>query len=181
MIQVNTLYGLENVSNCYWVINDGSIINKNTGNVKSQTLGKRGYYYVSLNEKKTNRQVKVPVHKIITLAFIKNEPYQDINHKDGNKQNNAIENLEFCTRQRNVIHAWEQGLITREERLFKVNFENYSVIGTMKELRDELKIPRATLYDIFYNKRMSKKYGINNIVEVFDNERQETIETVTPA
>lgn len=181
MIQVNTLYGLENVSSCYWVTNDGSIINKNTGNVKSQTLGKRGYYYVSLNEKKTNRQVKVPVHKIIALAFIKNEPYQDINHKDGNKQNNAIENLEFCTRQRNVIHAWEQDLITREERLFKVNFENYSVIGTMKELRDKLKIPRATLYDIFYHKRMSKKYGINNIVEVFDNERQETIETVTPA
>lgn len=181
MIKINTLYGLNNISDCYYVRDDGEIINKVTNHVKKQTLGKRGYYYVSLNEKETNRQVKVTVHKILALAFIRNAPYVDINHKDGDKTNNAIDNLEFCDRQQNVIHAWEHGLITRKERMFKVNFKDYCVVGTMKELANQLHIPRGTLYDTFYKKCSSKKYGIVNVIEVFDNEGQETIEMVNPA
>lgn len=181
MIKINTLYSLENISDCYYVREDGQIININTGHVKKQTLGPRGYYYVSLNEKVTNRQVKVTVHKIIALAFISNGPYEDINHRDGNKQNNAVENLEFCTQRENVIHAWQHGLIVRKERVFRANFENYALIGTMKQLAKEMGANRATLYSCFYQKRSCRMHGMINIVEVFDKEGLETIERVNLA
>lgn len=181
MVKVNTLYGLENISDCYYVSSEGDIINKITGKVKSQTIGKRGYYYVSLNEKKTSRQVKVTVHKIVALAFIRNAPYCDINHKDGNKLNNSIDNLEFCTRQENTIHAWKTGLIHRKERLFRVDFKEYSLVGTMKELSTKTGVPRGTLYDVFHKKKGGVSHGIIRVVEVTNNESQETIEMVSGA
>lgn len=181
MIKVNTLYGLENISDCYYISNDLQIYNSHGGR-KTQSLGKRGYLYVSLNEKHTNRQVKVPVHKIVALAFIRNAPYEVINHIDGDKQNNEVDNLEFCTHQHNTIHAWEQGLIVRSERVFKVLFsDKSSLLGTMKELSVESGIPRATLYDLFYKRKGSEKHCVYKIVEVTDNEGQETIEKVSSA
>ena len=181
MIKINTLYGLTNISDCYYVTEDRDIINRTIGKVKTQTMGKHGYYYVSLNEKGTNRQVKVTVHKIIALAFIRNAPYEVINHIDGDKTNNDVSNLEFCSSRENAIHAWKHHLITRKERTFIVEFLNYSVRGTMKELHNETGISRGTLYDLFYKKKGSKQHGIKQIVEVTDDKGQETIEMVSTA
>lgn len=179
MIKVNSLYSLENISDCYSVTDDGQIVNTTTGKVKSQSTLKNGYRYVSLNEKATNRQVKVTVHKIIALAFIRNEPYEVINHINGCKTDNRKENLEFCTQHNNVIHAWKSGLVARKERLFTVRHMNgLTTSGTMKELSQRLNIPRQTLYDLFYKQKGSAQY---QITEILENEGQETIERVNPA
>ena len=167
MVKINTLYSLSNISDCYSIDDDCIIYNTITGHKKNQSLGKRGYYYVSLNEKNSNRQVKVPVHKIIALAFIKNDKYESINHIDGNKLNNNISNLEFCSQQYNVIHAWRTNLIKREEKIFKITkLDNTVVSGTIKELSNNLNIPKGTLYDLFYKSKSSKKYSIKSIEEI---------------
>lgn len=84
----------------------------NTGRVKSlkrlhtkerilsQWLNHRGYARVTLW--KENRQTKHSVHRLVADAFIPN-PYgkPQVNHKDENKQNNAVENLEWCTQLEN--------------------------------------------------------------------------------
>lgn len=145
------------------------------------TVGKRGYYYVTLNEKYTNRQKKISVHKIVALAFIKNTPFSVINHIDGNKLNNNINNLEFCTQKENTIHAWKHELVKRKERIFKVFFKKYSLVGTIKELVDKTKIPKSTLYYLFYSKSSSKKYEIEKIIEIINNKSQETIQMITSA
>lgn len=68
-----------------------------------------GYYIVVLykNKKKKNFYL----HKLIAEAFIPNpNNYPQINHIDGNKRNNDINNLEWCTQSYNMIHAFKIGL-----------------------------------------------------------------------
>lgn len=51
------------------------------------------------------------VHKFVCLAFLgPRSEGQEVNHKDGNKTNNRPDNLEYCTRSENMIHAFANGL-----------------------------------------------------------------------
>src|SRR5690606_36082663 len=82
---------------------------KRRGHIKKQTLREDGYKVVSF--KLNGKQITHLVHRLIALAFIPNpECYQYINHKDGNKSNNDIDNLEWCTHQENMQHAYDIGL-----------------------------------------------------------------------
>ena len=72
-------------------------------------LNKNGYLYVSLSK---NGQVKrFKVNRLVAEAFIDN-PYNlpITNHKDGNKTNNCVNNLEWCTYSENLSHAYKIGL-----------------------------------------------------------------------
>lgn len=61
------------------------------------------YLYVNLNN---NGIKQFRVHKLVALAFIENpNNYPQINHKDADKNNNSVENLEWCTGQQNIDHA----------------------------------------------------------------------------
>lgn len=68
-----------------------------------------GYMAVNLcNESKITRMY---VHQIVAKAFILNpENYSEVNHKDGNKANNAVSNLEWSNRSLNNQHAHSTGL-----------------------------------------------------------------------
>ena len=67
---------------------------------------KDGYLLVNLNGK-TFRS-----HVIVAQTFIKNDDNKpQINHIDGNKKNNNIDNLEWVTNRENIIHAYKNGLI----------------------------------------------------------------------
>ena len=75
-----------------------------------QTLNSHGYYCVTITLK-NHKQKVVQVHRLIAQTFIpnpKNKP--QVNHKDGNKLNNDVSNLEWVTVQENIVHAFENGL-----------------------------------------------------------------------
>lgn len=70
-----------------------------------------GYLYVTLSKFGVHK--KHSVHRLIALAFIPNpENKKEVNHKDGNKLNNDLSNLEWCTPSENINHAYARGLIT---------------------------------------------------------------------
>ena len=74
------------------------------GNITS-----KGYSQVTLWKDK--RRHMYLIHKLVANAFIPNpENYPQINHKDGNKTNNNVENLEWCNNSQNQLHAWRIGL-----------------------------------------------------------------------
>lgn len=58
------------------------------------------------------------VHRLVGMAFCegKTDEKKYINHKDGNKQNNHFENLEWCTQSQNMKHAVDTGLLTKFNR-----------------------------------------------------------------
>lgn len=89
----------------------------NLGNIKSLKRNismklihdKDGYPTIFLWKYK--RKVHIRVHRMVTQAFIPNpENLPQVNHKDGNKQNNCVKNLEWVTCSENVKHAYKTGL-----------------------------------------------------------------------
>ena len=83
-----------------------------------------GYRFVCLRKDGVNKNHMI--HRLVAQAFIPN-PYDlpEVNHKDGNKQNNRIENLEWCTRSENLNHAVQIGLIESQCKIRrKVTIQN---------------------------------------------------------
>ena len=61
-------------------------------------------------------QKDVYIHRIIAMCFVDNpNGYKEVNHKDGNKENNCADNLEWCSRSQNNKHAFQTGLRSYEE------------------------------------------------------------------
>lgn len=63
-----------------------------------------GYYSVTLN--KGHKSFRRPIHKLVAKAFISNpNNYTIVNHKDENKYNNKVDNLEWCDIKYNVLYS----------------------------------------------------------------------------
>lgn len=155
---------------------------KNTGHqhfkqreyILKQHLPKRGYYQVVLHNNTQKRTFEV--HRLIALSHILNiENKPMVNHKDGNKKNNNILNLEWVTASENSKHAWETGLqkITPKKLNAikqqginngkKVN--QYNKVGVLintyysaSEAARNLGITHTTVVGICNQKKGSKKY-----------------------
>lgn len=70
-----------------------------------------GYLKVHITNKEKNINKVLFIHRLIAKTFISNpNNLPQINHKDGNKLNNCITNLEWCTNLYNQQHAWKNGL-----------------------------------------------------------------------
>lgn len=96
----------------YQVSNYGRVKRKyNNGKIRilKPISTNNGYLRVSLSKNSVNNTYFV--HRLVAQAFILNpENKPEVNHIDGDKTNNKIENLEWCTRSENIQHAFYTGL-----------------------------------------------------------------------
>lgn len=101
---------IENVTN-YEVSDLGQIRNTKTNYILKGRLSKSGYLQVSLTDKETKKQKNYYIHRLVAIYFLENlDNKREVNHKDGNKLNNNIINLEWATHSENTIHAINMGL-----------------------------------------------------------------------
>lgn len=139
------------VKNGYRVTKELIIVNTDNGN---------GYLVCSLS-KNTNRK-SILLHRIIALTFIQNpKNLPEVNHKDGDKTNNSVENLEWCTRQENIDHSWNNNLTNCiGEKHHNSTLNNFKV----KEIREKYATGNYSYskLGIEYNTNM---FNIRNIIK----------------
>lgn len=145
----------------YQVSNNGKIKSYKRSGTNGKTLNggfdKWGYIRVTLS--KNNKIKKHKVHRLVAEAFILNpNNFLQVNHKDGNKQNNCVDNLEWCTASYNTKHSYINNLNkTKGKKIIVINKLNNKEIY-YRSMRD------ASL-KIGYNKGYLFSRIKNNIFE----------------
>lgn len=124
----------------YKISNKGRLLNKKNI-ITIGWDGNKGYRIIRLCSNGIRKMKKM--HRLVAEAFIHNpHNYPQINHKDCNKQNNQIENLEWCTQSQNVKHAYDSGLINmpdnRGEKCGTAKL-NEMQVRVIKRLRGDMK------------------------------------------
>lgn len=134
----------------YIISNTGRI--KRNGVEKDHSIRDRKGYYITDLYRDGRRSVK-RINRLVAEAFIPNpENKPEVNHKDGNKHNNNVSNLEWMTKQENCRHASEMGLVShkpsygmlgkknpnggRKRRPFKI-VETGETFGSLRECEEQ--------------------------------------------
>lgn len=135
----------------YEITEQGEVINKHNGHVRKPQPNSKGYLRVQIAGK------NLFVHRLVAEKYVPNpNSYNQVNHIDGNKNNNAASNLEWVTNQENRDHAMEnflhlQGEDTPGAKLdwTKVNFirENSNKYTTT-ELANMFEVSCSTIRDV---------------------------------
>jgi hypothetical protein len=99
---------IEGFEDLYEISNHGNVKRKNKNVNRKLAPHTEGYNRIDLWK---DGEVKYyHVHRLVAFAFIpnpENKPF--VNHKDGNKKNNLVDNLEWCTHLENMQHARKNG------------------------------------------------------------------------
>lgn len=91
--------------------------------ILKDNIDKDGYHLTTLIKKRTRQHLRI--HRLVAEAFIPNpEDKPQVNHKDGNKDNNSVENLEWCTPSENVKHSYDKKLHKYHIRIRAFGTEN---------------------------------------------------------
>ena len=95
----------------YSITTDGRIFSHKTGIFLKCCTNPEGYIRITLRN--VHHEKKYLLHRLVALAFIPNpENKEQVNHKDMNKSNNSVENLEWITNRENKIHSLNNYRVT---------------------------------------------------------------------
>ena len=144
-------YSLED----YIITDEGNIINKHNKHLLKPQPNQKGYLRVVIGKK------RYFVHRLVAEAFIPNpNNLPQVNHKDGNKENNNVNNLEWVNNKQNREHAVKNKLhlcgekcsyskLNEEKVLFIRKYYNEFSIKTLAEM---FNVSRSTVSDVINNR-----------------------------
>ncbi len=144
-------YEISNLGNvrsnyCY---SQGKTRKRETPLILRPSRTRQGYLVVRMGHG-INPQPHFTIHRLKAIAFIPNpDNLPWVNHKDGDKRNNDLTNLEWCTPKHNIIHARDMGL----------------TVAARGEKQGASKLKENQVIDIFMSKEKNKvlgeKYNVN--------------------
>ena len=139
---MKNVQGFEN----YKISKDGNVYNNKSNKILKPFLTDRGYLRVSLF--KDNKIHPIRIHRLMAFTYLplidgKNE----VNHINGNKLDNSLQNLEWCSRSENIKHAFKLGLCSREpkRKTTIINTNNGLFYETIKEAANSIGMLPGTL------------------------------------
>lgn len=85
--------------------------------------------YLSVSLRRSGKSINCVVHRLVAKAFIANpNDYGYVNHINGVKTDNRLENIEWCTMKENTIHAYDLGLAKSCENSRNTKLKNKDVL-----------------------------------------------------
>ena len=179
-IKVNTLDGYEQVLDIYEIDKYGNVYGKNGVELK-QTYNSTKYKQVSLKLKNKRRWKKCFVHRLVALAFVdgRTKEFNEVDHKDTNKESNKWYNLKWTDRKGNmnnentIVNMWGMNGIVCYVYDYRLNF-----IGKFESLSDAEKEIGETIKAI--NIRTKKHYILDepNLSLVLKINKKQKIQSV---
>lgn len=152
------------IKDLYTIDDLGNIYSDISGKMKTRNKGNTEYQIINLmtleGKKKTFR-----IHRLVMMVFhpIQNIDDMEVNHIDGNKRNNALSNLQWCTASENQLHAFQIGL-QKPRKGEKSNFSKLTQKDvdkifnlrrkglTQKQIAEEIKCTRSNISYILSKK-----------------------------
>lgn len=132
------------------IVTSKNIVAKINQRILKKKVTKKGYERLTLSV--SGKHKDVGVHRLVAQAFIQNpENKKEVNHIDGNKQNNQISNLEWCTRNENEKHAFKIGLKSLKGEKHTLARFTESEVLQIREMRG-----------IKTGKQVAKEYGVTD-------------------
>ena len=162
--------------NNYYIYDNGDVLNISTNKILKGSIGENGYKYYRLS--KDNNKTMFYAHRLVAEHFLENPNFLPIvNHKDGNKLNNQLSNLEWVSYSENTKHAHDNNLIKQvskreyykedleNEQWRKIYDYNYS-ISTYGRVRNDntLLLLKPSLVCGYYKVRLSKDGIVKDMI-----------------
>ena len=124
-----------------------------------QFLSHKGYLTTQLS--KENKSKTFLVHRLVAKTFIpKIDGKNQINHKDGNKINNKVENLEWCTQKENINYSQKINSSYNDRNKEVQQFDkNNKLLATYKSISDASRITGIKVSSISYSANGQRKTG----------------------
>jgi len=128
-MEVNTQWKVIEEYTRYSISDDGQLRNNETGLIRKQGVSKGGYLHCDLYDP-ILKEKNFYIHRLVAIAYIPNpENKSTVNHIDGNKANNRVDNLEWSTQLENNLHAYKTGLKNHFHNIKSIS--QYSLTGQL--------------------------------------------------
>lgn len=158
----------------YEVSENGEVRNAKTKVVRKPRCNKFGYLQMNFPRNDgTGKSDTKSIHRIVAETFIPNQNnLPEVNHKDGNKQNNAVDNLEWVTVSDNQKHAYKLGLshvrcgadhvcaklTTQDVKDIRNRYKKRKV--SFQKLADEYGVSSSTIHRVVKGKRYADNKAV---------------------
>ena len=148
-----------------FVSDNGKVYRKNKNGIYEEyCLWRDSTGYLQFSYRNNGKRYYKRVHRIVAETFIPNPlDLPQVNHKDGNKLNNCVDNLEWCNNSQNTQHGYDNGLYHSNKRQHKVKAidkvtHNEQTFASIREMYSQLHINRKTTTAILKGEKLSNNY-----------------------
>lgn len=165
------VYHGEYFGDTHEISNLGNLRNTKTKQLLKTPLNPSNGYCMFTVSRGGSRIINMTVHRAVAENFVDGDKNLYINHKDGNKQNNRSDNLEFVTHSQNMLHAIQNGLFKSrftDEDLDKIyNLHNDGL--TLDGIAKEMGVNKSTIQNCLHGNTYKYYFDVHNNNLINDN------------